>query len=57
MECENSLLLDKFRCNLDLNNRRCKMIHWTECRTLQATVSLKKKEMNQSKPIPSRTLG
>ena len=49
MECENRLLLDKIRCNLDLNNRRCKAIHWTECRTLQAAAALKRKEMIQSK--------
>ena len=56
MECENSLLLDKFRCNLDFNNRRCKIIHWTECRNLQATVALKKKTMIKLKPAPSKTL-
>ena len=49
MECENRLLLDKFRCNLDLNNRRCKAIHWTECRTLQAAAALKREETIQSK--------
>ena len=44
MECENRLIDDKFRCNLDLENRRCNKIHWTECRTFQAAVTLKKKE-------------
>ena len=47
MECENRRVIDKFRCNLDLNNRRCKMILWSECRNLQAKIALKKKEMIQ----------
>ena len=55
MECENRLLIDKIRCNLDLNNRRCKAIHWTECRNLQAAVALKKNEMATSKPTPLKT--
>jgi hypothetical protein len=44
MECENKLILDKFRCNLDLNNRYCRDIPWNECRTLQDAVALQKKE-------------
>ena len=44
MECENSLLLAKFRCNLDLDNRYCRDILWPECRTFQDVVVSKKKE-------------
>lgn len=43
MECENILLLDKFRCNLDPKDRKCKVIHWTECRNFQAATKLKVK--------------
>lgn len=42
MECKNILILDRIRCNLDPNNRKCKVIHWTECRNFQAATKLKK---------------
>lgn len=42
MECQNILILDKFRCDLDPDHRICKKIHWTECRNLQAKRRLEK---------------
>ncbi len=55
MECENTLLLDKFRCNLDTDTRRCKAIHWAECRNLQAAAAIKKKEDAAPTLTPSET--
>ena len=49
MECENSLLLGKIRCNLDLDNRYCRNVPWSECRTLQDVVASKKREKNRLK--------